>query len=560
VTQPADRGTAARPWLGTLWVGLVLAVVFATGFVGYLQYRPPGSVPAENWWDLAYYTLQLYGLGFTGVDGVPVPWPLQVARVLAPITFAAAVVSVVALARVNLWWRRITRWGFALVVGDTPEARAVAEATQRRLRLFWGRSVFGVDRGDPAALRAAGLRRARTVYALGDDREDVAANVATALAAVSVRSRSRGAGPRIFVHVTDPDLAVGLRARRLMTEIGQRVEFFTMDEMAARAHIESESLGPDARPEILVAGAGAFGCAAIVAFARHWRRASGRAGERISVILVDEQASRARDELLDRWLVVAESCDITAVDTSSIDAALRSGVAGRPYRAYICYEDEHVALRSALTAAPLWHGGPASLVVRLSRISRHEEAFQDGRLLDHLDGRLVVANVAALAAPYVASEPDVFDDLAQAIHARYLESHLARGDRIGDRPALQPWEKLSAFYQESNRGQARDIPVKLRLVGATVAPRSARNPTFALTEAEVLSLAQREHERWVRERHTAHWRHGAVEDAHRRLHPDLVPWDQLPAESQEKNRDAVRALPQEYDDVLADFGLQIIRC
>ena len=56
-------------------------------------------------------------------------------------------------------------------------------------------------------------------------------------------------------------------------------------------------------------------------------------------------------------------------------------------------------------------------MVRLSQLSRHSEAFADGKLLDHLSARLVVANVAALAAPYVAAEPDVFEDLAQAIQA-----------------------------------------------------------------------------------------------------------------------------------------------
>jgi hypothetical protein len=46
-----------------------------------------------------------------------------------------------------------------------------------------------------------------------------------------------------------------------------------------------------------------------------------------------------------------------------------------------------------------------------------------------------------------------------------------------------------------------------------------------------------------------------MKDNSRKLHPDLVDWGYLSEESREKDRSAVRAIPEH----LAEAGLQIIR-
>jgi hypothetical protein len=543
-----DRRQRTR---ATSRVGLALlgSVALVTGYIGFLQYRPPGPLSAASLADLLYDDLQLFALEFNSIGDGPVPWTLQAARVLAPLT--TLILAAFALVGASWWWRRTMRWGFSIVVGDTAEARAVARAKRAMSR----KAVFEISDGDMASLKRVGVKRARTVYACGADRVDVAANVATALAAASV---SRTRGPKIYVHVTDPALALGLKARRLMTEERQRVEFFTMDEMAARAYVESEAFDATSRPDILVAGAGSFGRAVIVSFARHWRLTSGRGDERIRVTLVDEFATAVKAQVLERWKVVADSCDIEAID-HDLDTVLRSGRIGQPYRSYICYEDEHVALSAALAAVSLWHGGPGSLVVRLSQLARHGEAFEDNRLLDHLDGRLKVANVAELAAPFVARDPDLFVDLAQAVHTRYLAFHLRLGKRMGEEPALQPWHKLARHLQDSNYGQARDFANKLHQIGCTVAPRSALAAEFVLSESEVDKLAPLEHERYMAQRLADGWRHGPQRDDRRKVHPDLVPWERLAESSRAKDREAVRNLQTTYETALADIGLQIVR-
>ncbi len=539
--------------LSRLWLVLLVGFAAVTGYAGLWRYRSPERPTIGAALDILYYDLQLFVLEFDSVDGASVPFLLHIARIVAPA--ATAVAAAFAIVGASWWLRRTTARGYAIVVGDTALARAVAQAK----RAASGRAVFEIDNGDPASLRAAGVRRARVVYACGDDREDVAANVATALAALAA---TKSGGPRIHAQVSDPDLAVGLRARRLMSAAAERVEFFSMDELAARAHVTQEvwdipgSETSDAwAPHVLVAGAGAFGCGVIIELARRWRHRPGT----LTVTLVDGDAARAKERLLDAWPVVAGKCQIVAIESNSLVEALRRSDVERPDRAYICYEDDHLALRAALSAMPLWHGGPGSLVVRLSQLARLSEAFAGGQLLDDIDGRLVVADVAALCAKQVVEDRDIYWELAPAVHARYLAAALRKGDALGSSASLQPWERLNQDFKDSNYDQARHLARKLTEVGATVAPRSAANRPFALSEAEVERLAPMEHERWVRDRAAHRWKYGPKRDNARKLHPDMVPWAQLSDESQERDRSAVRGLPEEYDEVLAEFGLQIVR-
>lgn len=547
MAQPVGR--ARRPRLGTLplfWLVPLAGTALVTGFVGLRWYHGYPSLTVNEFFTVLYQAVQLFVFEFDAVEGAPVPWVLQLARFLAPVaTFVAAGFAAI---RTSWWLQRNLRWGYSIVVGDTAEARAVAEAKRQQS----GRAVFEVPSGDLAALRAAGVRRARTVYACGDDRDDVAANVAAALAAVS---ESPDEGPFVYAHVTDPELAVGLRARRLMTAPGQRVEFFSTDELAAQAHVASESFPATAGVRVLVAGAGAFGRAVIVALARRWRGADAR----LSVLLVDASATAARQQLLDRWPVVGETCDLVAIDADHLDEVLRSPGLERPYRAYICYEDEHVAVRSALAAVPLWHGGPGSLVVRLSRLARHAEAFRSGGLLDDLGGRLVVANVAELAAPEVVADRDIFWQLAEAIHERYLVHMLRAGTALGATPSLRPWAELNDDFKDANYDQARHLAVKLHTIAASVAPRSAHNPPLVLTDSEVELLARMEHDRWLQHRRRRGWRYGPERIDAKKIHPNMTSWEELPEDSREKDRSAVRGLPAEIGEVLAEFGLQIVR-
>lgn len=138
----------------------------------------------------------------------------------------------------------------------------------------------------------------------------------------------------------------------------------------------------------------------------------------------------------------------------------------------------------------------------------------------------------------------MIERLAEVIHENY------RARFAPDGPA---WSELPPDRQEANRAQARAIPRKLAAVGASIVPGPAE--PFAFTASEVERLAQAEHRRWMAQRRRAGWRYAAVRNDRRRHHPMLVKWEKLSEEEREKDRDAVRNIPE----VLARVGLAVVR-
>ncbi len=136
--------------------------------------------------------------------------------------------------------------------------------------------------------------------------------------------------------------------------------------------------------------------------------------------------------------------------------------------------------------------------------------------------------------------PPWLDTVARAIHDQY------RGRREGPGAATPPWDELPAELQGSNRDQAASIPAKLAEVGCQLVPSASANGFDGFTGPEVELLAEREHERWVRERTTG---------AGPARAGDLVPWDQLAEDRRELDREAVRAIPT----VVAAAGLGVSR-
>ena len=109
--------------------------------------------------------------------------------------------------------------------------------------------------------------------------------------------------------------------------------------------------------------------------------------------------------------------------------------------------------------------------------------------------------------------------------------------------------------KESSRALARDIPIKLRMVGCDIAPGDGHDGVaFTFTDQEVELLASAEHVRWMRERVAGGWTAG-LKDSARKTTPYLVPFGALPPDIAELDRVLVREIPR----LLASVGLQIVR-
>ena len=566
-------GDLPRPPVApVLWVAFaILAVVsFGCGLIGIEQFlrENPDAGYSSHPLDVLYYALQLFVLGSPPLDaGGPFPPILDFARFAAPTVTAYALIEASRLlfaSEVRRLRARTAR-GHVIVVGDT----LVAGTLARRLRQGGEHVVVvpspvtetkppaprvaGAAR-DPDMLRAASVGRARAVYACTDDS---AANTAIALAAA--RPRRNGTGLSVYAQVADPEVCAALQARLLSAPYprGTRLDFFNIDELAARHLVAREPLAlPGGRPPtITVLGATAFGRAVIVELARQWRIKDPEA-KPLPVEVVDTAASTAINQLTDRYPFLPRVCKITP-HNYDLDRLLANPSDGPvPDRVFICYDDEQQALKAALTAEQVWPAEPGSVVVRLDRLASLREAFDGGdRVLDDLSGTLRLFGVVHAACDPALIGDDLVERLARVIHERYVLDLVRRGASAADNPALVPWHELSERLRATNRAQAEDIGRKLRAIGCALSPRVGPGREHALTDDEIERLAVMEHERWRTDRAANGWRFAHDRDDDRRLHPAMSTWAALRDDLKTRNLDEIRQLPA----ILADAGFRIVR-
>ncbi|WP_069472575.1 RyR domain-containing protein [Candidatus Marithrix sp. Canyon 246] len=124
------------------------------------------------------------------------------------------------------------------------------------------------------------------------------------------------------------------------------------------------------------------------------------------------------------------------------------------------------------------------------------------------------------------------DKLAKFIHKAY-NSRYGKGTK---------WQDLTETYRDANRGAADHITVKLASLAYWI-PEDPSNwsQTVDLTENQEL-LAKLEHKRWYAERRLNGWQYGTTRDDNRKIHPCLVPYEQLPEDEKQKDRTNIQDL------------------
>ena len=108
---------------------------------------------------------------------------------------------------------------------------------------------------------------------------------------------------------------------------------------------------------------------------------------------------------------------------------------------------------------------------------------------------------------------------------------------------------------DSNRAQASGFNHLFKIRGYSVELTDeweAVISTFTADDVEIMSKA--EHDRWCRYQRSNGWKWGTARDNDKRIHPDLVPWEELSEPSREKDRETVRELPE----ILVRYGIAVV--
>lgn len=575
MAQPNDP-IQHRPTVNALRLGITVTAMasLALGYLGLDVFLSGSDQYGNRPIDLLYYDMQLFVLGSDPLQQAgPYPVSLEIARYTAPLaTITALVEAARLLFAMELRRLRARRArGHVIVCGDT----SLAGILSRRLHAS-GRRVVHIrthpvvvspspsyplivagDARDAGILNAAGLNRATALYACA---HESATNIAIGLAAGRER-RLQGPSLPIYTHVPDPDLCLTLQARYLglPNPPGARLDFFNVDDLAARKVFLEQPLEPEIRPRqyILVAGTTPFGQALVVEATRHWRRLPGSdARARLRIAIVARNASDTLAHLTHRYPFLRRSCRLDAHDADLVDI-LPTELDEAPDRAYICYENEERALKAALTADRYWRGRKNCVVVRLDQLADFsDDGGLASQLLDDGPARLRVYGVLRAACDPVMIAEDLVERLARVIHDRYLVARYSRSDADRSSPSIVSWERLPSQLRQTNRAQAEDIGRKLRAIGYVLVPRMRESAEEeSMNESEIERLAMMEHERWCLDRLAAGWRYGKRRDDARKLHPALCDWDVLPPDIRDRNHDAVREIPL----ILSDAGFQLVR-
>lgn len=169
--------------------------------------------------------------------------------------------------------------------------------------------------------------------------------------------------------------------------------------------------------------------------------------------------------------------------------------------------------------------------------------------------KLIKFNITEETFTEEALISEELDRLAQVAHEVYLSS---LKERIPTKNTHQDWPFLAVDAKNQNREQADHIYVKLRAMGCKAVDKALLSEDVLNYEEDtalVEKLAKMEHNRWWANKRLAGWRYGEKEEGAKRLHPDLVPYEELDEATKEWDRRAVRNMR----NLLDKAGLKIVK-
>jgi hypothetical protein len=146
------------------------------------------------------------------------------------------------------------------------------------------------------------------------------------------------------------------------------------------------------------------------------------------------------------------------------------------------------------------------------------------------------------------------EKLAIAIHEDFCKMETERGHK--DAAYNISWEQLPEDIKDSNRAQAASFAEKLNFIGYDY--DAGDTPFLSVKKFDqetVLLLAQNEHIRWMNQKIASDWNYGSVRDNEKKIHPLLVPWENLPEEEKQKDIDVANNIIP----LLESIGLRVFK-
>ncbi|NLP45182.1 MAG: AAA family ATPase [Peptococcaceae bacterium] len=139
-------------------------------------------------------------------------------------------------------------------------------------------------------------------------------------------------------------------------------------------------------------------------------------------------------------------------------------------------------------------------------------------------------------------------ELAKMSHEMYVEAELAKTPNK-DLQAVTHWEDLNETYKKSNIAQIQFHVERFHDFNIGIRQKSSNSNEFTFKDEDLLKLAIAEHERWCKERMADGWVYGEKRDNEKKIHPSLIPWEELSEEEKQKDVDVIERIPILFDRI-----------
>lgn len=562
--------------------------IFTSLCLGYIGFENVNSVQdSGNQLSILYRAIQLFTLESGDISGA-IPWQLEVARFVSPTLAALAALKALTLifkeqfslirAKIlnnhiiicglgqkgTFLSKSLLEKGYQVVVIEIEEANNMIEKSRGR-----GAIVLLGDARDDRVLTKARINKAKYIIATCSN-DGINAQIA-----VKVRQSLKETSTKVvtcILHIVDPKLYQLLK----MHEIGAgpvdnfRLEFINIFDSGAKTCLEIfQPFEPfnnkfNSKIHLLVVGAGHFSTSLIEHVSIAWQSNQYPNNKKLCITIIDDKAQLLKDSLLIRLPILKNICDITPLNMditgpefNRFDFIVDKKNNPNYSRIFICLEDEFMGMSVSLALHSKTRQFNIPIVVQmkqdigLTSLIKREDGFESG-----IRDLNIFALLDQTCRPNLILE-GTYESLARSIHNEYVKTQMQLGQTSISNPSLVLWEELPDHLKESNRQQADFTGALLRSIGCYVAPLTGiRTKSFEFSAAEIESMSEKEHDRWMQERLSAGWKFTKGEkNIKRKKSPYLVSWKNLTDDIKERDRNTVRALPQ----FLEKAGLEIIR-
>ena len=555
-------------------ISLGLAIVaFLLGMYGFST-----AFPDRSWDTNVVNTWRLYLVDYDlGEDYAPlekIPWPLAVARLLAPISLILGAAWALLCAIGDAGNRILLKFatGHVVIAGSgsllgrlcrdegTLCRRVVAivptiDEVQSR-RLARRRIAFVVGEiNDPRTLERAKAHRATHLVSLADRDTD---NAHCIIEAIRLAGEKRSAPEPLhcYAHVVDRRLRAAFNENATFQNTTDRAEIYLFSQFEATARhalldypLEVDTGGSvHPRPRLILLGCGDE---ARAFFLHAARMAHFGTLEKLPITWLAVDAATLATSIEHQFPFYRNAVDCEFVDvltegpeSYAIALSEEAPPPGDAFSTIVCALDsdsDNFILAQYLQSAI---GSPQTCRILVHAIGDSDVA----QLIQTLDKEGTPETRAIgqpeLVGSWKAITQSDLEPTARAIHEHYIEGELSRlkGNAV-ENPSLVSWAKLPELKRDQNRFQGDHLPVKLRAIGLDM---SVRHDSDQLTEALEKNrdrLAEMEHRRWNAAQWLAGFKHGEPRNDDKKIHPSLKDWDALSPAEQAKDFEAIDAIP-----------------